>query len=1745
MKISANITTKLISVLLTAVMMFNITSVSFAQAVSLKEIREKFDKSLDLKLEKQIAVSDNTRMVNIEQRQAMQRKIAETEKEYLVRNPDVARARQIARIVTEPASDPLAVIAGIEPAQEHRIYTRGEFTTEYKNAVEAEKQRAFKALEADRTAKIAEINATALTEQANVGEEAINLWKTDSIKNLDNWLKESKTAVSQSLNKELKSIPSKYEQYLKEVEKATQEHNELVLKELHGYAQELFKLFAKNQKPIRRSLIEAAPTLLSLKYQGKSLFTAAQKAVLVRAAQQILKEDNDCNKQGKCEQQLNALSVLGLAGTAANSDEIQDFTTKYLEHPAGLSIILTGIAALLTLKEYTKINTILHEAEKRERDMSNFDILSLATHAEMWANINGSYFGNVTKHGQYPTATGEITNAWTDVALMLAKEGSKEAIQILTAHSINQCFVTSERNFDMTWKYTGISCGGLKPFVVGALLSKKVDFVGQKFESGSFKFVQGGYNPYEILRGSYLNSSGSGGTYTEEQTRYSINKNNSAKADLVAYSKELGLNYPDVFALSIANMGMGDMTMEGERDLDKVLLEAYPSIKAKLNRYAVVDGVRASAKQSRQDNKKVWVAIMQLADIAIIVWCFWDIGRLAYKGIRGLGRLGNQIFHTIQVGRTGTIAARNAYIAKNLKVFQQMKARKVAFNKFVTRIKNAAEPVVLGQRNLYTSARLPSSYIVKSPTTVDVALANTTFTAGEGLIGIDMRTAMYQSAGNANRVLDLQNVKRALTAASADARKNYVSRGFFEKYKKYGSFLAKSTAETFRSNEYFNQNQVNSALNFAAVMREEKVFSVLPKSFMENASAEGPIKFVSTNRPTGVNASGLRNMELFSDLKNGTAEALPVDVAVQGKVGWLRNIGAKIGLPVNTQPKITGVKVDELSQVLFTSKEGKDWVQLMSNQEKTLVWWKRVLNNMGAHFKVKTEGVVIGDPYAGTVIDKKLLDPDFFKMQLADASVPTVIRTADAGNMPLELKFLADRPATWGGRVWDNWTNQPLRKTLDFLRGKKSLYSGHGEVFIREGAALRPTKVTINTTYHNDGMSVILEPNNTLSLLNSYSNAFKGAHSFYIPKHQAGNFSNIARAYDNFANPLQVTINAARNKMNSLYFITALSLSAASSGLIGPIEKNYGKLSYMDKFAITVALPYAGSVLSPVISPFVKKFGAINVLKASMVTSIGSLAWPAFKGFHGFGDIHSGGDNPPIWPLLLSAGAIGVSAALTRSASNPLMQAIGGSGNLFKAMAFKNVSSFVMVAPPLIWLGFDALRSEQRVDAGGVLAVDENDKPITKKIDFSITYPFMGAVVLTALRSLHGARISSSIGAVEKYSMRTNALKDMVASTKFVVHKDTWPMILGGASAVGAEAALFNSYSMKEANRYVGKLFGAESQDQASAELASKFVPVGAVFATAVAPFILRYKAKPILKMLGGESNPAAYNRLLGLSLTTGAAGGLLLMGQDNWWQYGLGMVMVGSGFAHTTTAFLKMGTSSLKAAETARAIPALKAAGVSQSAINDFKLLGAATAVENMKAVNAPLSMQNTVLNFGKSIKTRMTSFEVLYPGIHVTMALIPLWMSGRAENIEKEQFAELGGKDSLSKVQQTEIKNNSLQSSLYIPMGVLSVSVLSGLYGGGVFKGFNLLKKIPAGTIGASRFIFGNPSFKPSFEPLPLMQPALNVDLGFGYKGGATVPQVKADIPETEEIAEPAAQPVQDEEAQQPAQITDEQTL
>lgn len=213
--------------------------------------------------------------------------------------------------------------------------------------------------------------------------------------------------------------------------------------------------------------------LIHLKIGGKAVMTAAEKENIYNYAVSRLEKQNLNSLKlgitsGKKEKKIAAVLlgdiidtiIIGSYVSAKDGGRYAKAVKRVIyasENGAGFGQILSnGFSALLAAEEYSSLREMLSRYTLKEKEGASFgEYLNLTLYSSKARTAGGQFLGKASYQTQY---SGDYLygNSFTDIALLLAEDGGKEALAILKEYGADK----------------GLE-GGIKPFLAGALISGK------------------------------------------------------------------------------------------------------------------------------------------------------------------------------------------------------------------------------------------------------------------------------------------------------------------------------------------------------------------------------------------------------------------------------------------------------------------------------------------------------------------------------------------------------------------------------------------------------------------------------------------------------------------------------------------------------------------------------------------------------------------------------------------------------------------------------------------------------------------------------------------------------------------------------------------------------------------------------------------------------------------------------------------------------------------------------------------------------------------------------------------------------------------------------------------------------------------------------------------------------------------------------------------------------------------------
>lgn len=1398
-------------------------------------------------------------------------------------------------------------------------------------------------------------------EQAN---QQLKAWYEENFALLNNWKKQAYANAQQVFDKE----------YHPSLLQAREQEVFAAVRDLWAY-----KDLAPKSK---YQFLTLALVILPLRtLDNKSFLNKEQKEWLyeqyIQSLQKNLTCGNDSPHKDACKDAFLAITGLSmLTDSSAAAQAIENFMQAKIKTPYSVPTLLAGTAALLSMKQYNVLGGFLHTATRDEYNIDNIDILSFETLVNLAANINGQYLGAVSKYAQYPlqanpTDQTAVANAWEDLAQLLAIDGSAPALELLRKYGVEQCRVITKTTLSLQKEHKLI-CAGIIPFLAGALASGK---------SGAAQ-----YNPIgaHTIPGPYLNHRGTAGYISPEQAQQNARAQASYNQAFHQYAASMGLSNEAMLARHLFLQSMGDLNAESELRLDTQLYEVYAHSNPKPKPgFAITAYTRNStpynAKRERQDRTQFWRKAARIGDIAVLVWCLYDVSKWLHSGVK----IARAITQAATMARNGATVAQRAMMLRRLNVAPQLRT----ITTLGTRIKNGMAPSVLAELPHFTTntVQLPKfeGFVESAGTLV---AQNMRFSAQTGLLAADL-PALTDAARGVYSTEQLNAFNGLLETAATNANTQFANRSAWKRFftwnkdASYRSYLKRNLLELKPTPGMTQTDLHNVAFQISRlpIQVPQNIAAFKAPSFLETAGGASQLNMGALTKmmtrifgatPTPAHISHTEDL-LNTALVNTNAQFL--------NRNWLSRQWSFVRR--NQDKKYKDMLLDNLAAEF--DKDGKmftDATQFKLYQEITS--WIKADQTLSApawttqfrHFgtvsqggKFHTMGTTLLAQAGSTPVELPLVvqmqlkrpfrggikgvnqsyqrvlisedkgnlffgfgndlsspvKPSQFKLTLDASDMPALIRAAQGYTGPaLEIKLTSPTSSSFFSKRWTalKQASQDGRwnPIPTLFRGKNNIYVHSIPVSIRQADG---TLTKLPLTFKADsylglrGATAVLEEGGNLTW-------YRGRHllqtpklTYSLPKNQIRPFLGMLRQTD-IQNPLHITALSGKNKIEPLMWATGLSLSSASTGLIAPLENVYGdRITEMDKTWISLAFPYVPSLAAPFFSPLVMKIGALRTLQLALGISTVGLGFASINGFQGKVDKNN---PPPVWPLFVSGMAIGVSSALSRSGLNLLIDSMGGGGTLLKSMAYKNIGSFALLLPPFIANFID------------------------KDIDFSLAFPVLGALSFGALTWVSASRISTAIGKVDGFmpfeplkltrpqmwlptlSQNTwTALKatgkEAWSTTRLLATKEVLPLVLAATAFTGFEAGAFS----KAGNQMIRPIVkNGEMPEWIPETNRNNYTAMLTNLSVITFPLVTRLAAKPVLKFMSNGRVGDEYRHMLQASFTFNATGAGLLYanGFDGFGSLGfLGIGMMGMGTANMTQSFQKLSNISVKSSTYAK----------------------------------------------------------------------------------------------------------------------------------------------------------------------------------------------------------------------------------
>lgn len=1425
--------------------------------------------------------------------------------------------------------------------------------------------------------------------------------------------------------------------------------------------------------------------------QGKSFFSPEQINWLEQSYVDTLKHSHSaalCQQNGHaCKRAFTALAGLALIGNSSDANyAISEFITFHSKTEAAAPAITNGFAALLARKAYSTLDGILHSATLKENNIDSFDILSVGTWVNMAANINGQYLGELSKFAQYPltdkpSETSALGNAWEDAALLLAHDNSPKALELLRKYGVEMCRAYTEKNIKLQPELKGIKCHGILPFLVGALESGK---------SGVNAYAPKDKND---RAGDYWDAQGRIHTLTAQQAA-EAQRHNAAVAQLFrSYVTMTGLTADAAIAQHLFVQSMGDLNAETELALDQKLYKVYKksaSKRAPKAQYAITPYKRGSAeynaKAVRQARTRFFRKAAVWADIAILLWCAYDItkwGRSAFQISRGM-------LNASKMARSGATVAQRAMMLRRLNVAPKLRKFISLPSRINTHIRTRLEPVVLAQAPLFTNVvKLPKApgFVEAVGTTV---ARGTAFSAETGILGVNVRELTASTDGLLNLQQSFQ-LNNALKEASVTANTAFANRTKMQRFStlsqgaSYRSYLSsaliqKGALPGLTLNETFQLAAHVKSMPSVTVPANLQAFKA-PQLFKNGAVQMDALRHILTGA-VGPELAAERANQTATMLQNALKQS---DIEFANRNWFARTKSALFHQTAQYRSMLQDnlAAVFDADKMLFTHpNQYKIYHSLSAAIANDLSLQIPSLGTMSALRGARvTKAPKVDYKRMGTAIlsatDPAVMPQEMPLNILMDTSIQGVNKTG------YQRVLFTDNGTSFFFGLGNN-----LSEPVKLQNFKITLEAKNMPSLLRASAntsVVKPLEIKL-TPHSNAGW--ISRTQNWFGLRKQ---AFQAARA----EGQKLPFKTLMRGKDNvYIHDVPVFIRQADGSLSAAPVLFKADSYLGLKGATSVLEAD-GSLAWYNGSQRMTSLPQFSyglpkNQLKPFLGIAKQADAPIKLFVRSGRNKLTPLMWatglslssasssliPSLES--NYGDRITETDKVLIslaLPYLPSVAAPALSPIVMKFGALRTLQGALGVSTLGLAFAASNgfYGKINHDKLPPIWplyisgaaIGVSSALSRaslnlliDKMGGGGSLLKSMAFKNIGSfsllvpqiivgasgwKPDFSFAFPATGILSAGALAWVSSARIDTSIGKVAGF-MKMDPLKfnltlpKTLAKNSRIMLKDGWRETWSSVRLLGTKelllptlaATAFTGFEASSFNKATNQLIRPKVQN-------SKFIsgfedPTDKknwtalwTSGTVVAfPLLTRLGAKPLLKAMSSPLNPAAeYQRMLMLSYGLNIGGLSILMA---------------NGFdGFNSPGFLGMAMIGVGTANMTQSLQKLSNIAVARS---PYVL----KATKGMTLADAATFKKNTVTK-------AMTSFPVSQLGL----ALLPLGVSHYTDN----------------QIQQgIETKANAPFSSLWMPMTSIAASL--GLAAPLIWK----LPKLPAGTIGFSKGAFGS---------------------------------------------------------------------
>ena len=294
-----------------------------------------------------------------------------------------------------------------------------------------------------------------------------------------------------------------------------------------------------------------------------------------------------------------------LQGTKENQTSVVKFMEANRTGLAAGDSLLEGSAVLLKWKAYITLRNYMKQNFALEKNNENKGVGGFGGISETVA-YNGKYLGEVSVW----TQRADGSNAWEELASLLAEEGSVQSQELLKM-SLSSCKVVKE-----VLGRDKLECGTILPFLYGALISAPK--VMDKAEP---------YQEAIPLEKEYMDKNGRLLVIDKEGIK---RRNALIKKEFKEKIREYGSSVSRGLAGFLYNIKFNDMPVDAKMALDNRLAKVYSNIKG----YS-----KGSKRYKNLQAGRAAVAIFKYVGIAADIWCFVSMAGLGVKAAGGASAL--------------------------------------------------------------------------------------------------------------------------------------------------------------------------------------------------------------------------------------------------------------------------------------------------------------------------------------------------------------------------------------------------------------------------------------------------------------------------------------------------------------------------------------------------------------------------------------------------------------------------------------------------------------------------------------------------------------------------------------------------------------------------------------------------------------------------------------------------------------------------------------------------------------------------------------------------------------------------------------------------------------------------------------------------------------------------------------------------------------------------------------------------